>query len=496
MSNGGKDDWPTAAASRIRVKVQQTGSTSGPCCQLFYNNSTGSIDLIPCKDDKGTQQQRIIYDDSDVNIDEEPTYQSYLETMANDNYNANIIDSFHPSNVIGAHLSLEYNINNPNTFHGMSSYASAVINIYSYPKITTTTNGSNKKNRGKRMACHKHYILDPKCCEDFRDVRLLIQSIQKLSHLYNVQNNNPLKCLVILNPFSGGGGESSKTGAKHVYTTLVKPMLEEAGVEHDTLITQRGGHAQERMGERTKTIENTNSKNNTEKDAAADTINKDLEFKDITEYDAIIAMGGDGILFEIFQGIHARSDEEQIMSKMKFGILACGTFNGLVKSILHWSDADYDHMESMLHICKGDTFTLDVAKYQIFSKDTSQPKKSYISFLSFAWGLIADCDFESECLRWLGHLRSDLWAVYRGMICRRQYRARFSYLPPNKAGSGGEGQVVMPKLGQPLPDGWVTFDEEEFLVFWVCNTSHAAHNMFTCPVAKMNDGLFHVLIVR
>ena len=277
-------------------------------------------------------------------------------------------------------------------------------------------------------------------------------------------------------------------------------MLEEAGVEHDTLITQRGGHAQERMSKRrsSKTIEeNANSKINTEKDDDADTINTDLECKDITEYDAIIAMGGDGILFEIFQGIHARSDEGQIMSKMKFGILACGTFNGLVKSILHWSqDADYDHMESMLHICKGDTFTLDVAKYQVLSKDTLQPRKSYLSFLSFAWGLIADCDFESECLRWLGHLRSDLWAVYRGMICRRQYRARFSYLPPNKAGSGGEGQVVMPKLGKPLPDGWVTFDEEEFLVFWVCNTSHAAHNMFTCPVAKMNDGLFHVLIVR
>ena len=76
------------------------------------------------------------------------------------------------------------------------------------------------------MACHKHYILDPKCCEDFRDARLLIQTIQKLSHLYNVlqnnkNNNNPLlNCLVILNPFSGGGGETSKKGAKHVYTTV------------------------------------------------------------------------------------------------------------------------------------------------------------------------------------------------------------------------------------------------------------------------------------
>ena len=100
-SNGNNiDDWPTAAASRIRVKVQETAgsTTSGPYCRLFYNNSTGSIDLIPCKDDDNEgaqQQQRIIYDDSDANIEEEPTYQSYLETMADDNANNILIRSTH-----------------------------------------------------------------------------------------------------------------------------------------------------------------------------------------------------------------------------------------------------------------------------------------------------------------------------------------------------------------------------------------------------------------
>jgi sphingosine kinase len=59
----------------------------------------------------------------------------------------------------------------------------------------------------------------------------------------------------------------------------------------------------------------------------------------------------------------------------------------------------------------------------------------------------------------------------------------------------------MPKVEEggrltTLPTGWNTFDDDEFLVFWVCNTTHAAHNMFTCPVAKMHDGLFHILIVR
>ena len=99
------------------------------------------------------------------------------------------------------------------------------------------------------------------------------------------------------------------------------------------------------------------------------------------------------------------------------------------------------------------------------------------------------------------------------MLFRKRYRARFSYLPPKPQvadaapdGDGGHGGTGMGMIANMpdardgrtrlLPPGWVTFDDEEFLVFWVCNTTHAAHNMFTCPVARMNDGLFHVLIVR
>ena len=53
----------------------------------------------------------------------------------------------------------------------------------------------------------------------------------------------------------------------------------------------------------------------------------------------------------------------------------------------------------------------------------------------------------------------------------------------------------MPEQGKPLPEGWESI-EDEFRVFWVCNTSHASYDMFTCPMAKMNDGLFHMLVVR
>jgi sphingosine kinase len=89
-------------------------------------------------------------------------------------------------------------------------------------------------------------------------------------------------------------------------------------------------------------------------------------------------------------------------------------------------------------------------------------------------------------------LRQDVWAVYRGILFPKVYRARFSYLPP---GSAGKKTITMPEFDKPLPEDWVTI-EDDFKVFWVSNVSHPAYNMHLCPMSKMNDGLFHIVIVR
>ena len=66
---------------------------------------------------------------------------------------------------------------------------------------------------------------------------------------------------------------------------------------------------------------------------------------------------------------------------------------------------------------------------------------------------------------------------------RRRYPARLSYLLLGD-GDGGAPAVEMPVVGRLLPKGWVT-EEDEFLMFWVCNTSHAAYSMFTYPMAQI-----------
>lgn len=90
-------------------------------------------------------------------------------------------------------------------------------------------------------------------------------------------------------------------------------------------------------------------------------------------------------------------------------------------------------------------------------------------------------------------MRQDIWAVYRGILFPKVYRAKFSYLPPAAHLSGKT--VSMPKFGGPLPTDWITI-EDDFRVFWVSNVSHPAYNMHLCPMSKMNDGVFHIVIVR
>ncbi|KAL3791593.1 hypothetical protein HJC23_012183 [Cyclotella cryptica] len=481
--------WPVAAASRIRFKCIHGEKVNEPTfCRLFYNASKETIDLVPADD--VNVDARAVYDDNDTGIEDDLTYQSYLASMKD--ADRRVIDSFHLTDVIGADLSLECNSQNPNTFHGMERYSSsASINIYSYPKMKK---GKACSDGGKRSPCHKRYAIDSRGCEDFGDVRRIVAAIRRLSSSqHNITiNNKPIRYLVILNPFSGGGGVNSKTGAKYVYEKMLNPMLEQIGIEHDALMTLREGHARDRMKIRL-------SRSAKESEGSTDershhnenncTINTDTESKDISEYNAIIAMGGDGILFEIMQGIHARADEKELFAKLKFGIIGCGTSNGLAKSILHWSGENYGPLESIFQICKGSTAPLDIASYQL-----ANTSKTYTSFLTFSWGLIADCDLESECIRWLGSLRQDIWAVYRGILCRKKYRARLSYLPPNSAG-GVTGEVNSTEFGKPLSNKWVTI-EDDFIVFWACNVSHAAHNMYNCPMAKMNDGMFHILVVR
>ena len=302
-----------------------------------------------------------------------------------------------------------------------------------------------------------------------------------------------------------------------MYDRIVQPILEQASIEHDVCVTTHAHHATERMAP--SYSKNNNHDNNKGND------------KDISEYTAVIAIGGDGILYECLQGIHFRDDAQTLLEQLSFGIVGAGTSNGMAKSIARSSHERSSILDASFLIAKGKTKAADLSVYQTrtHNPQNAAGDNSYLSFLTFNWGMVAAIDIDSEVLRSLGSLRFDLWGVWC-VLKLKGYKAKFSYLPPTaEYKKNPQGTKELPPLTEALPekDGWVT-EEDDYVIFWpshgtfasiddcsfffmmlLCWTStvlllscqfhavsDAAEKTFHCPPSKLDDGVFQIFLVR
>eukprot|EP00339_Tiarina_fusa_P001142 CAMPEP_0117008042 /NCGR_PEP_ID=MMETSP0472-20121206/7704_1 /TAXON_ID=693140 ORGANISM="Tiarina fusus, Strain LIS" /NCGR_SAMPLE_ID=MMETSP0472 /ASSEMBLY_ACC=CAM_ASM_000603 /LENGTH=562 /DNA_ID=CAMNT_0004709979 /DNA_START=17 /DNA_END=1705 /DNA_ORIENTATION=- len=361
------------------------------------------------------------------------------------------------------------NDNEPTSEIPFDTQAAAVLTMYVYPRVDPSKcssllgscglGGRNNKlpdkeyeapsdpsKLGSRHARHRRFQIAP--AEDFSDISTLVRAIRTLAGPPTAGS----RLLVVVNPFSG-----NKLGTQ-VYEKDLAPMLDQAGFEHDCMVTQHAGHAEERMKMHP----------------------KDSTIHDIKEYDGVIAVGGDGVLHEIFQGIKDRPDFEEIMATTKLGHIGAGTSNGFAKSLTHACQEQDTATDYCFQVAKGKTVKMDISRYYT-------QNSQYISFLTYSYGIIADIDIESEAIRFLGSLRMDVWGVWR-VLNLRTYRARFSYVPAGK-------HAELPPLGKPLSADWVT-EEDDFIMFWASHVTHAAEKTFHSLPSKPTDGVFTILIVR
>uniref|UniRef100_A0A7S1FT61 DAGKc domain-containing protein n=1 Tax=Corethron hystrix TaxID=216773 RepID=A0A7S1FT61_9STRA len=334
---------------------------------------------------------------------------------------------------------------------------------------------------GPRYAHHRRYKLAN--LEDFKQARELLQNVHHISGLQSAHTPTAKKYLVVVNPMSG-----TKKG-RQIYESTVKNMLMESNVDHEVLVTDHAGHARERMNI------NQHIKKDNDKDKEEDQ-HKDSQ-EDISKYNGVIMVGGDGTLAEIMQGLKERSDYNELLEeKLTFGVVGGGTMNGLVSSLLYAKKEKFNPLESMFLICRGRSSKMDLSFYETESK-------TYTAFLTFSWALVADSDIESECIRFMGPLRTDIWAVWR-MIFLRKYRATFSYLPPENIHEIGEHNKIpteeqtmkhFPKWKEDIPSNWKTI-EGDFVVFWPSQVSHPGAPLLSSPHSRIDDGVFQVLIMR
>lgn len=129
---------------------------------------------------------------------------------------------------------------------------------------------------------------------------LINNELPKLSSTTFYVPTDSRKVLILLNPKSGSGK------AREIFQQRVIPMLIEAEVNYDLFVTKHANYAREFVRTR-----------------------------DIYSWKKIVVVGGDGIFFEVLNGICERNDWEQACEEVAIGIIPCGSGNGLAKTISH-----------------------------------------------------------------------------------------------------------------------------------------------------------------
>ncbi|XP_047426917.1 sphingosine kinase 1 [Mugil cephalus] len=330
----------------------------------------------------------------------------------------------------------------------------------------------------------------------------------------------PGRIMILVNPQSGRGQ------ALQLFTGHVQGMLTEASVPYTLVITERQNHARELVRK-----------------------------ADLSQWDALVIMSGDGLLFEVINGLMEREDWQEAI-QTPLGILPGGSGNALAASVHHYTQSPPAWNEELLLscgfiLCKGLVGSLDLVSVHLAST------QRLFSFLSLAWGFVADVDTESEKYRHVGAIRFLMGTLVR-LASLRVYQGRLAYLPIKEAQNPPRGSVMdnhppstpqhpslcsslpcqlipntsskqssrhnssnsnrnaistkgpetqsdsktrapvdslLPGLDQPVPESWTLVKEEDFVLVLAIYQSHLAEDLWTVPGATADDGVIHLFYV-
>lgn len=286
-----------------------------------------------------------------------------------------------------------------------------------------------------------------------------------------------------MNPFSGGG-LAPKTMEKEV-----EPILKVSHIEYKIFLSEKPAHITELASK-----------------------------LDLDEWDGWASVGGDGTFFEVLQGIMSRKDWKKAIQKV-FGVIPCGTSNGLSASIGGFSPA-----QAAFIIARGRYQPLDIAS--VLQKD-----KRYYCFLSITWALIADIDLGGDEYRWMGKIRVPLNAFVKGAT-NKDYEAEVKYITTEKEFEEGKiknqfeessssnhvegkdspncpflNQHFKDELKQLGPDFILDeFDKDEksklnhvegkFTMLLSQNVPYIDQSLVTCPKTKLSDGKLSLILTK
>ncbi|EDO43299.1 predicted protein, partial [Nematostella vectensis] len=209
--------------------------------------------------------------------------------------------------------------------------------------------------------------------------------------------HRPKMLKVIINPYS------KKGKAPHVYYNSVSKLFHRAGIRTDIMLTERAGHAWDYLRSAT----------------------------DLSSYDGVVCVGGDGIVHEVVNGIlentHAMEgldvtcealpeDFKAITPDMRIGIIPAGSTDVIAFSGLGTNDPT----TAAINIALGPSQSLDICSLE------SANRLVRFAF-SLAYGFLGDVLKSSEQSRWLGPKRYK-WAAVKRMCRLKSYEVEINYL--------------------------------------------------------------------
>lgn len=176
------------------------------------------------------------------------------------------------------------------------------------------------------------------------------------------------------------------------------------------------------------------------------------EFK-IDKYNAICIIGGDGSMHELVNGLMDRHDKKLL----PIGLITGGTGN----SLMHDLDA-LDPIKAVEKIIGGKTKKIDLARIKM-------EDDHFYSFNVIGWGLPVSINEKAERWRWIGGQRYNFASI---------------------------AEIIR----NPVWPVKVTMDENEvegsFAFFLACNTIYSGNGMRVAPKAKLDDGLWDIILFK
>ena len=228
-----------------------------------------------------------------------------------------------------------------------------------------------------------------------------------------------MKLLIIYNPHAGNGR------AKQLLPQ-VSNYLKEKDLDADIRLTERMGHAV---------------------DIAAEV--------DMSQYDAIIASGGDGTQFEVLNGYFKNESN----NKPPIGLIPNGTGNAFMKEL---KLVKSDWKRAIDIIAQNKPRVLDVGRF------TSQGKSYY--FLNIVgMGFVTKVAEASVPLKWMGNTAYTVATLLKLVNLKSQ---------PTKIEVDGE------------------LLERDAVFVMVANSTFTGTSFFIAPKAKLDDGLLDIVLLN